>query len=81
MLMTSFVGQTERGSRNLSLHNILKLTTGLRIDPGELVRTHARKMFSTCGWIVTYSDPQPADYRHQGYAGLRALVFSLIEVL
>lgn len=34
----TFVGQVERGRRNLSLHNILKLATGLEIDPGELVR-------------------------------------------
>lgn len=34
----TFVGQVERGRRNLSLHNILKLAEGLRIDPGELVR-------------------------------------------
>ncbi|WP_250285568.1 MULTISPECIES: helix-turn-helix domain-containing protein [unclassified Frankia] len=34
----SFVGQVERGRRNISLHNILKLATGLKIDPGELVR-------------------------------------------
>ncbi len=34
----SFVGQVERGRRNISLHNILKLAMGLKIDPGELVR-------------------------------------------
>ncbi len=34
----SFVGQVERGRRNISLHNILKLADGLEIDPGELVR-------------------------------------------
>ena len=34
----TFVGQVERGRRNLSLHNILKLAAGLDIDPGELVR-------------------------------------------
>jgi transcriptional regulator with XRE-family HTH domain len=34
----TFVGQVERGRRNLSLHNILKLAAGLEIDPGELVR-------------------------------------------
>jgi transcriptional regulator with XRE-family HTH domain len=33
----SYVGQVERGRRNLSLHNILKIATGLRIDPGRLV--------------------------------------------
>jgi hypothetical protein len=32
------VGQVERGRRNLSLHNILKLAAGLHMDPGELVR-------------------------------------------
>jgi transcriptional regulator with XRE-family HTH domain len=34
----TFVGQVERGQRNLSLHNILKLAAGLRIDPGDLLR-------------------------------------------
>lgn len=34
----TFVGQVERGRRNVSLHNILKLAAGLRIDPYELVR-------------------------------------------
>lgn len=34
----TFVGQVERGKRNISLHNILKLAEGLQIDPGELVR-------------------------------------------
>ena len=34
----TFVGQVERGRRNLSLHNILKIAAGLQIDPGELVR-------------------------------------------
>ncbi|WP_218087424.1 MULTISPECIES: helix-turn-helix domain-containing protein [unclassified Streptomyces] len=28
----------ERGQRNLSLHNILKLAEILGVDPGELVR-------------------------------------------
>jgi transcriptional regulator with XRE-family HTH domain len=34
----TFVGQIERGRRNLSLHNILKIAAGLQVDPGELVR-------------------------------------------
>ncbi len=34
----TFVGQVERGRRNVSLHNILKLAKGLGIDPGELLR-------------------------------------------
>lgn len=34
----TFLGQVERGQRNLSLHNILKLAAGLDIDAGELVR-------------------------------------------
>jgi transcriptional regulator with XRE-family HTH domain len=33
----TFVGQVERGQRNISLHNILKLAAGLGIDPAELV--------------------------------------------
>jgi transcriptional regulator with XRE-family HTH domain len=34
----TFVGQVERGRRNLALHNILKLAVGLQIDPAELVK-------------------------------------------
>lgn len=34
----TFVGQVERGKRNVSLHNLLKIAQGLQIDPGELVR-------------------------------------------
>jgi transcriptional regulator with XRE-family HTH domain len=34
----TFVGQVERGRRNLTLHNILKLAAALKIDPGDLLR-------------------------------------------
>lgn len=34
----TFVGQVERGQRNLSLQNLLKLAAGLEVDPGELVQ-------------------------------------------
>jgi transcriptional regulator with XRE-family HTH domain len=34
----TFLGQVERGQRNLNLHNLLKLATGLGIDPAELVK-------------------------------------------
>jgi transcriptional regulator with XRE-family HTH domain len=34
----TFVGQVERGRRNLTLHNILKLAAALQIDPAELIR-------------------------------------------
>jgi transcriptional regulator with XRE-family HTH domain len=34
----TFVGQVERGQRNLSLHNLLKLAEGLGIDPSQLVQ-------------------------------------------
>jgi transcriptional regulator with XRE-family HTH domain len=34
----TFLGQVERGRRNLSLHNLLKVAAGLGVDPAELVR-------------------------------------------
>lgn len=34
----TFIGQVERGRRNISLHNLLKIAEGLQLDPGELVR-------------------------------------------
>ena len=34
----TFFGQVERGQRNLSLHNILRVARVLDVDPGELVR-------------------------------------------
>jgi transcriptional regulator with XRE-family HTH domain len=34
----TFLGQVERGRRNLSLHNLLKIADGLEVDPAELVR-------------------------------------------
>lgn len=34
----TFLGQVERGRRNLNLHNLLKLAGGLGVDPGELVQ-------------------------------------------
>ena len=34
----TFLGQVERGQRNLSLHNLLKIAAGVGVDPAELVR-------------------------------------------
>jgi transcriptional regulator with XRE-family HTH domain len=34
----TFIGQVERGQRNVSLHNILKIAEALGVDAGELVR-------------------------------------------
>jgi transcriptional regulator with XRE-family HTH domain len=34
----TFLGQVERGRRNLNLHNLLKLASGLGVDPAELVQ-------------------------------------------
>ena len=33
----TYVGQIERGRRNLTLHNILKLASALEIDAGTLI--------------------------------------------
>ncbi|MFF0145528.1 MULTISPECIES: helix-turn-helix domain-containing protein [Amycolatopsis] len=33
----TFVSQAERGLRNISLHNLLKLSAGLQVDPARLV--------------------------------------------
>jgi transcriptional regulator with XRE-family HTH domain len=33
----TFVGQVERGRRNLALNNIVKLAAGLGVDAGDLV--------------------------------------------
>jgi transcriptional regulator with XRE-family HTH domain len=33
----TFLGQVERGRRNLNLHNLLKIAAGLKTDPAELV--------------------------------------------
>jgi len=33
----SYLGQVERGRRNVTLHNTLKIADGLQIDAGELV--------------------------------------------
>lgn len=34
----TYVGQVERGQRNVSLHNILRIAAALELDPAELVR-------------------------------------------
>jgi transcriptional regulator with XRE-family HTH domain len=34
----TFLGQLERGQRNVNLHNLLKLAEGLGVEPGELLR-------------------------------------------
>ncbi|GAB3168169.1 helix-turn-helix transcriptional regulator [Myceligenerans halotolerans] len=33
----SFLGQVERGQRNPTLHNILKIAEALGVDPAELI--------------------------------------------
>lgn len=34
----TYVGQVERGERNISLLNIVRLAAGLRCDPADLMR-------------------------------------------
>jgi len=34
----TFLGQIERGQRNLRLNNLLKIADGLKVDPSEFVR-------------------------------------------
>ena len=34
----TYLGQVERGQRNVTLHNILRLAEMLEVDPAELVR-------------------------------------------
>jgi transcriptional regulator with XRE-family HTH domain len=34
----TFIGQVERGRRNISLHNLLRLAVALEIDPSQLVQ-------------------------------------------
>jgi transcriptional regulator with XRE-family HTH domain len=34
----TFLGQVERGRRNISLHNLLKVAKGLGVDAGALVQ-------------------------------------------
>ncbi len=34
----TFLGQVERGQRNIRLHNLLKIADGLGVDPGELIK-------------------------------------------
>ena len=33
----TYIGQVERGQRNISLHNILRIAQALEIDAGDLV--------------------------------------------
>jgi transcriptional regulator with XRE-family HTH domain len=33
----TFLGQVERGQRNIRLYNLLKIADGLGVDPGDLI--------------------------------------------
>jgi transcriptional regulator with XRE-family HTH domain len=61
----TFVGQVERGTRNLSLHNIIKLAGGLDVDPAVLITGIAPSSVPTEG-----REPSAADrIRSQRQAG------------
>ena len=34
----TYIGQVERGQRNISLHNIIRIAAALGVDAGELVK-------------------------------------------
>jgi transcriptional regulator with XRE-family HTH domain len=34
----SYIGQVERGQKNMTLHNLLRIASALDVDPAELVR-------------------------------------------
>jgi len=34
----TYLGQVERGRRNVTLNNIVKIAAGLGVDPGDLVK-------------------------------------------
>ncbi len=34
----TYLGQVERGRRNITLNNIVKIAAGLGVDPGDLVK-------------------------------------------
>lgn len=34
----TYLGQVERGQRNITLHNIIRIAEALQVDPGELVK-------------------------------------------
>jgi len=33
----TYIGQVERGQRNISLHNIIRIAEAIQVDPGTLV--------------------------------------------
>jgi transcriptional regulator with XRE-family HTH domain len=53
----SYLGQVERGQRNPTLHNILKLAEVLGVDPGDLVRgLRAPELLAAGAEISIYVD-------------------------
>ena len=34
----SYIGQVERGQKNMTLHNLLRIASALSVDPADLVR-------------------------------------------
>jgi len=66
----TFVGQVERGRRNVSLHNLLKLAKGLGVDPGELVHLCDTPMPDTAASFARVIGSLATDSKEAACSGL-----------